>query len=219
MKKTNFITTSLLTMIVSCSSLLSGMGADHANPKKHLLALSPHSVKVDQPTDTTHKKTRLQEEIPPSSSLTITRYTPKSPIEHDHAKQYGLQILAHEKQIGQVTFELFPEENDDESEDESDADSTQDTKIMHGEITYLFVEKSYRGGHLGEQLLNRACALLKSKNCQKIMLTAAPEEPGFLGKLVHFYEKAGFQLEDKAALSQFDPQETNPAIPMYKTIT
>ncbi|PKN03754.1 hypothetical protein CVU75_00575 [Candidatus Dependentiae bacterium HGW-Dependentiae-1] len=221
MKRTNCIAITLLTIIASCSCLIFGMDSGHTHPKKHLLTQSALSAVVSQPTETTHKKAKPQEKLPTPSLLQITRYTPdakENPIEHDHSRQYGLHILDNEKQIGYVVFELFPEENDDESDHESDTDSAYDTKNMHGDITFMFVEKNLRRNGYGKQLLEKACAKLEQRGCQKIMLTAAPEEPGCLEKLVHFYEKAGFRLEDRTALSQIDPEEANPAVPMYKII-
>lgn len=183
------------------------------HPKKHIQSQQSLSGVIDQTT----KKGKANEDTPTATPLRMVRYTPKDPnhpIEHDNAEQYGFQLLdAANKRVGYVNFELFPEENDEES-DEEDANP-----IMNGEITYLFVNEPYRKNGYGRQLLDAACTLLQEKECQEITLTASPENSAYLEKLIKFYQNAGFRLEEGFDLSQFDEQDEDPGIHMYKIIT
>ncbi len=215
MKKSKSLYIPFIALILSFSGVIFCMDQtkNHPHPKKHRLNLGTHTA---QSNDASHilKKIKNETISPQLEALKLVPYTPTAPIEHEKTQQYGLQLLdAANKQVGFVNFELFPEENDEDSDEE-------DTRpVMNGEITFLFITKPYRKNGYGKQLLDTACSLLQEKGCQEIMLTASPENSSYLEKLVKFYQNAGFRLEEDFDLSQLEEQDEDPGIPMYKTIT
>ena len=184
---------------------LIGMAPEH--PKKHLKSQLSRSEVSDQTQIT--KKGKSNEDTPSLSPLQLVPYTPTDPTENHDATPYGLKLLLGDTKIGRVRFETFLEDSGEE----------KPTNHLLGEIAYLSVKKEFRNSGYGRKLLDAACTLLQEKGCQEIRLTASPENSKDMVKLIQFYEKAGFKLEEDFDLSQFDKQDEDPGIHMYKIIT
>lgn len=180
---------------------------EHAHTRKHLLPMSSTVAASDNIPQHTEKKVQPHTH---TSSLPITPYIPEEPIENDDATQFGLRILDNGTQVGHIRFELFPEENEEDEDDNEPA--------LTGEINFLYVEETCRGQQYGKNLLDAACTKLQELGCQKIVLTASPPLACDLEKLVRFYQKAGFKLEEVDALATLDPKDEYPGIAMYKLI-
>ncbi|RYX82508.1 GNAT family N-acetyltransferase [bacterium] len=65
------------------------------------------------------------------------------------------------------------------------------TNERYGYVNNLFIESSYRGLHLGEDLLEHAAGWFRSRKVEKLRLTVT----GSNASAVRLYERAGFTVE------------------------
>jgi ribosomal protein S18 acetylase RimI-like enzyme len=136
------------------------------------------------------------------SSYSLVKFKPQGPGDYDNSQQFGLKVLDQGQEIGHIVYEAFSDEDEDADSDEE-----------------IIVEKAYRKQNLGRRLLDKACQHLQALNCDSIVLVAAPEEKSMLQKLVGFYTKAGFRVENKEDLPKIvASSDDNPAVPMYKKL-
>jgi ribosomal protein S18 acetylase RimI-like enzyme len=149
------------------------------------------------------------------SSYSLVKFKPQGPGDYDNSQQFGLKVLDQGQEIGHIVYEAFSDEDEDADSDEEIDESCSKT----GSIGELIVEKAYRKQNLGRRLLDKACQHLQALNCDSIVLVAAPEEKSMLQKLVGFYTKAGFRVENKEDLPKIvASSDDNPAVPMYKKL-